>query len=115
VSHIKRSRAHQATRSCDNFLYQELQGHALRARQTAGLGRALAFGLTTDESASRRAGSPPPGPGVARAACRWAAARPTASSATAHRRGPPPPRGQPRTRRLAVPPSRTPGGRACKS
>src|SRR5262249_62095553 len=33
----------------------------------------------------------------------------------AHRRGPLPHRGQPRTRPLAVPPSRTPGDRACKS
>jgi hypothetical protein len=47
---------------------------------------------------------------------RWqAAAWPAASSAAAHRRGPLPPRGQPRTRPLAVPPSRTHGDRACKS
>jgi len=46
---------------------------------------------------------------------RWAAACPAASSAAAHRRGPLPPRGHPRTRPLAVPPSRTPGDRACKS
>jgi hypothetical protein len=45
----------------------------------------------------------------------WAAARPAASSAAAHRRGPLPQRGQPRTRPLAVPAATHPGDRACKS
>ena len=29
---------------CDNFLYQELQGRALRARQAASLSKALSMG-----------------------------------------------------------------------
>jgi hypothetical protein len=47
---------------------------------------------------------------------RWqAAAWPAASSAAAHRRGPLPPRGQPRMRPWAVPAITLPGGRACES
>ncbi len=45
----------------------------------------------------------------------WAAAWPAASCAAAHRRGPLPPRGQPRTRPLASPPSRTPMTAPAKS
>jgi hypothetical protein len=44
-----------------------------------------------------------------------AAAWLAASSAAAHRREPLPSRGRPRTRAGGVPPSRTPGDRACKS
>jgi len=47
---------------------------------------------------------------------RWqTAAWPAAFSAVAHRRGPLPPRGSPRTRPLAVPAVTHPGDRACKS
>lgn len=45
----------------------------------------------------------------------WAAAWPATSSATAHRHGPLPPRGQPRPVRWQSPPSRAPNDRICKS
>ena len=45
----------------------------------------------------------------------WAAAWPAASSAAAHRRGPLPQRGQPRTRPMAVPAVTPPSERDCQS
>jgi hypothetical protein len=58
-------------------------------------------------------GRPAAGAGVERGTRRcWAAAWPAASSAVAHRRGPLPLCGQPRTCLAVVPPSRIPGGRA---
>jgi hypothetical protein len=85
------------------------QGHALRARQAARLGRALSMGRGSsagsgvNQREARRRGE------GGRGTRRWqAAAWPAASSAAALRRGPLPPRGHPRTAPLAVPPSRTP-------
>jgi len=63
-----------------------------------------------DEREARRRGR------VEGGARRWeAAAWPAASSAVAHRRGLLPPRGQPRTRPLAVPAVTHSGDRACES
>jgi hypothetical protein len=104
VAHHPTQDSAAAILTCDNSLYEELQGHALRARQAASLGEAL----------NMRRGSPGPGSGIDREArCRgqgwrgtrrcWAAAWPAASCAAAHRRGPLPQRGQPHTRPLAVP------------
>jgi len=54
-----------------------------------------------------RAGGLPPGAGEGATRRWWAAARPVASSAAAHRRGPLLQRGQPDTCLLVLPPSRT--------
>ena len=63
-----------------------------------------------------RVGGPPPGAGGGRGTRRcWAAAWPVASSAVAHRRGPLPQRGQPRTRPLPVTAVTHPSVRACQS
>ena len=56
---------------------------------------------------ARRAGGLPPGAGEGATRRWWAAARPVASSAAAHRRGPLLQRGQPDTCLLVLPPSRT--------
>jgi hypothetical protein len=101
-----------ALATCDNFLYQGLQGHALLACQAASPGRAFSMARGSpecergNEREARHRGS---GKGGTRGC--WAAVWPAASSAVAHRRGRLPPRRRPRTRPLAVPPSRTPGDR----
>ncbi len=76
-------------------------------------GRALAGARITGEDASGQAEGPPPGPGGISAT--GATAWPATSSATAHRHGPLPPRGQPRPVRWQSPPSRAPNDRICKS
>jgi len=91
-------------RTCDNFLYKVLQGHALRARQTTRIGKGSQHGRGSQERRRRteregrrrgkdgRGHSPLAGGRLARCL-----------SAVAHRHGPLPPRGLPRTRPLAVP------------
>jgi hypothetical protein len=51
---------------CDNFLYEGpfFQGHALRARQAASLGKTPSMSAESPKRESeRRAGGPPPGEG----------------------------------------------------
>jgi hypothetical protein len=101
--------------TCDNFLYGFKDTPYGRARRPA-LAEALSRGRITGTGTSWTSGRPAAGAGVEGGARRsQAAAWPAASSASAHRRGPLPPRGQPRTGPLAVPAVTQPSDRACKS
>ena len=76
-----------------------LQGHALRARQGASLGKDSEHERGSPGQKRVTSGRPAAGAGVEGGTRRWwAAAWPAASSAAAHRRGPLPQRSQPRTR-----------------
>jgi hypothetical protein len=100
---------------CDNFLHDGFQGHALRARQAARVGRLLGHGRESRRGRGT-SGRPAAGAGVGRGTRRcWAAAWPAPLARERTGAGRCRYAGSPAPARWRSPPSRTPGGRTCKS
>src|SRR5262249_22265604 len=118
VSHIKRSRTDAVQASCDNFLYEELQGHALRAGQVARPWYGSKHGHASPDMREKRGTS---GRAAAGAGVKGHSPLPGDSLARCLKRSSAPARAAAATRSAAHPlaggPRRhaPPGGRACKS
>src|SRR5262249_20003502 len=109
VSHIKRSRTDAVQASCDNFLYEELQGHALRARQVARPWYGSKHGHASPDMREKRGTS---GRAAAGAGVKGHSPLPGDSLARCLKRSSAPARAAAATRSAAHAPR---GGRACKS